>query len=132
MSRLSALLFCLLPVLGIWDAWGAHPSFKLYCGCTPQVSVRFDPREDLSFLPAIALENMEAHDTVATNFIMDGAYGVASTSSVPDGLRPQLAGLTGLCAHLRYPATLKIETMPHIWSMKEDIDMRPLCEGKMK
>ncbi len=97
----------ILPALGMADGWGAYPSFKLYCGCTPQVYVHFSPREDLSFLPGLAQEHLNSDHDVNMLYITYGDFGVGEMSALT-GTRPRLHELSGLCAHLADPHAARV------------------------
>ncbi len=125
---LAIVLFCFMPGMGSFGAWGDLPSFKLYCGCLPNVRVLVDKEEDMSFLPDEVLQNDISTD-IGANALAHGIFRVSAAASVA-GSDMQKHHMRGMCKLLKYPerAQLEIETMPHIWSITSKKALYPLCD----
>jgi hypothetical protein len=127
-SMLALLLFAALPSLGMIDAWGALPSFKLYCGCTPYARVTFGKQEDLTFLPVAVRDQVDENNSVDTFDITVPLFNVTPASAMPHS-DMNLRALQGLCPRLKQPkdATLNVTTLKHFWSAELVESAYPLC-----
>ncbi|MDE1151165.1 MAG: hypothetical protein PW788_01400 [Micavibrio sp.] len=126
---IAILLFWFWPVFGIAGPtfMGSDPAFKLYCACTPNVFVQFDPAENLSFLPP-SLSDKVHHGRLDAISITYELLGVAAETAQP-GLKLYTTGLKGFCPHLEKPDSTRliISMFDAPWTTKLTTYSMPLC-----
>lgn len=133
LSVLAVVLFIALPVLGTEEYWGNLPSFKLYCGCTPELEIQFDRQEDLSFLPEKMAVHVDDKNRLAMIFVTATLFNVANTTSMPHSTLFRKSA-QGFCPYLRKPesAQLVYYNPPNLWSIDYQPTYFPLCPDAQK
>lgn len=105
----SAALFWFLPVLGLFNITGSHPSLKLYCGCPgqPLVYLNFGEKEDAARLARIIPYTLYRERRLYAASLTRGSLQLTS-SVVKAGAEPFTDGMKGFCAAALYPEDVRL------------------------
>ena len=126
----AVLLFCALPAVGMVDALGVNPTFRLYCTCGTEGSfVSVSPAEKLKFLDGeLGREAVKNHRIA----IADTTY---QTMNEPpcnflSGDKPIIDGARGFCPYLAHPDAARLHVLQpaHFWSLEISERVYSLCE----
>ncbi len=133
LSAVAIFLFIALPTLGFWEYWGNLPSFKLYCGCTPEVEIHFSKRENVAFLPPELRQFVDTENRLPLIRMTSTLFQVAHTSAMPLSTMHSVS-TRGLCPYLKYPAETKIvfHNPRSAFDMKYIETALPLCPAPRK
>jgi hypothetical protein len=130
LTALSIGLFVLVPALGMTPYLGPHPSFKLYCACTPDAELEIGAHEQLRGVPEAVVETL-ADNRLNATLVTHTLYRVAAPTLVP-GDQPYIDSMKGFCPYLTKPqdARLHVLETKHFWSMEIGDHVYDICAEK--